>query len=126
MIKPSPKPLRIFFFWSGIIATLSYRAVIVLTYFDPLWVKVAWYIGTIGFIIYFGHRYSIQKKKAELVEDLHLIKAIEDAKEINEEKTEALCYLVNTSLTSKSRWNSMFIFVTSILALIIGIILDLL
>ena len=126
MIKPSPKPLRIFFFWSGIIATLSYRAVIVLTYFDPLWVKVAWYIGTIGFIIYFGHRYSIQKKKAELVEDLHLIKAIEDAKEINEEKTESLCYLVNTSLTSKSRWNSMFIFVTSILALIIGIILDLL
>ena len=126
MIKPSPKPLRIFFFWSGIIATLSYRAVIVLTYFDPLWVKVAWYIGTIGFIIYFGHRYSIQKKKAELVEDLHLIKAVEDAKEINEEKTEALCYLVNTSLTSKSRWNSMFIFVTSILALIIGIILDLL
>ena len=126
MIKPSPKPLRIFFFWSGIIATLSYRAVIVLTYFDPLWVKVAWYIGTIGFIIYFGHRYSIQKKKAELVEDLHLIKAIEDAKEINEEKTEALCYLVNTSLTSKSRWNSMFIFITSILALIIGIILDLL
>ena len=126
MIKPSPKPLRIFFFWSGIIATLSYRAVIVLTYFDPLWVKVAWYIGTIGFIIYFGHRYSIQKKKAKLVEDLHLIKAIEDAKEINEEKTEALCYLVNTSLTSKSRWNSMFIFVTSILALIIGIILDLL
>jgi len=126
MIKPSPKPLRIFFFWSGIIATLSYRAVIVLTYFDPLWIKVAWYIGTIGFILYFGHRYSIQKKKAELVEDLQLIKVIEDSKDISKERTEALCYLVKTSLTSKSRWNSMFIFITSIFALIVGIILDLL
>jgi hypothetical protein len=125
MVKPSPKPLRIFFFWSGIIATLSYRAVIVLTYFDPLWIKVAWYVGTIGFIVYFGHRYSIQKKNAELVEELELIKAVEDAKDINKEKTDALCYLVRTTLTSKSRWNSMFIFITSILALIIGIILDL-
>jgi len=125
MIKPSPKPLRIFFFWSGIIATLSYRAVIVLNYFDPLWVKIAWYIGTIGFIIYFGHRFQIQTKKAKIVEDLQLIKAVENAKDINEEKTQALCYLVKTSLTSRSRWNSMFIVAMSALALIVGIILDL-
>jgi len=117
-------PLRILFFWSGIIATLSYRAVIVLTYFDPLWIKVAWYVGTVGFIIYFGHRYSIEKKRAQLVEDLQLIKAVQDAKDINKEKTEALCYLVETTLTSKARWNSMFIFITSIIALIIGLVLD--
>jgi len=125
MIKPSPKPLRIFFFWSGIIATLSYRAVIVLNYYNPLWVKIAWYIGTIGFIIYFGHRFRIETKRAQLVEDLQLIKAIEDAKDINEEKTQALAYLVKTSLTSRSRWNSMFIVIMSVLALIIGIVLDL-
>jgi len=124
IIKPNPKPIRMFFFWAGIIATLSYRVIIVLNFYSPLWVKIAWYIGTIGFIIYFGHRFDIERKRAKLVEELKLIKAIKEAKDINEQKTEALCYLVKTSLTSRSRWNSAFIFFMSVIALIIGIILD--
>ena len=126
IIKINPKPLRIFFFWAGIIATLSYRIIIVLNFYNPLWVKIAWYIGTVGFIIYFGHRFDIQRKKAKLVEELKLIEAIKEAKDIDDEKTQALCYLIKTSLTSRSRWNSAFIFFMSIIALIIGIILDIL
>jgi len=124
IIKPNPKPLRLLFFWSGIIATLAYRVIIVLNFYDPLWVKIAWYIGTVGFIIYFGHRFDIQRKRAKLVEELKLIEAVKEAKDIDDRKTQALCYLVKTSLTSRSRWNSAFIFFMSVLALIIGIILD--
>jgi len=124
IIKINPKPLRIFFFWAGIIATLSYRIIIVLNFYNPLWVKIAWYIGTVGFIIYFGHRFDIQRKKVKLVQELKLVEAIKEAKDINDEKTQALSYLIKTSLTSRSRWNSAFIFFMSIIALIIGIILD--
>lgn len=124
IIKTNPKFLRIFFFWTGIIATLSYRIIIVLNFYSPLWVKIAWYIGTVGFIIYFGHRFDIQRKKAKLVERLKLVEAIKKAKDIDDEKTQALCYLIKTSLTSRSRWNSAFIFFMSLIALIIGIILD--
>ncbi len=126
IIKPNPKPLRLLFFWAGIIATLAYRVIIVLNFYSPLWVKIAWYIGTIGFIIYFGHRFDIQRKRAKLVEELKLIEAVEQAKDIDDQKTQALCYLVKTSLTSRSRWNSAFIFFMSVLALIVGIILDVL
>jgi len=126
VIEPNPKPVRLFFFWAGIIATIAYRIIIVLNFYSPLWVKVSWYIGTVGFILYFGHRYNVARKRAKLVEDYGLIEAVQKADGIDAKKKEALHYLVKTSLTSKSRWNSAIIFMLSVLALITGIILDLL
>ena len=124
VIEPNPKLVRLFFFWAGIIATIAYRIIIVLNFYSPLWVKVSWYIGTVGFILYFGHRYNIAKKRAKLVEDYGLIEAVQQADRIDAKKKKALYYLVKTSLTSKSRWNSAIIFMLSVLALITGIILD--
>ncbi len=123
-VKPNPKPIRLFFFLAGIIATLAYRVIIVLNYYNPLWVKISWYVGTVGFILYFGHRYNIAKKRARLVSDYKLIEAVKNPQQITEKQKEALHYIVKTSLTSKSKWNSAFIFALSVLALIIGIILD--
>jgi hypothetical protein len=126
VIKPNPRPIRLFFFWSGIIATLAYRVIIVLNYYSPLWVKISWYIGTIGFIVYFWHRYDIQKKRAELVDQYKLIEAVDEVPGIDIKRQAALRYLVTTTKTTRARWNSMFIFLLSILALIIGIVLDVL
>ena len=123
-MKSSPKSIRLFFFWSGVIATLAYRIIIILNFYSPLWVKISWYIGTIGFIIYFWHRYHIQKKRSELVLDHKLISAVEKNQYENQEQKEALKYIVKTSLTSKSRWNSGFIFILSVVALVIGIVMD--
>ena len=124
IIKPHAKLIRLFFFWAGVIATLSYRIIIVLNYYSPLWVKVAWYIGTIGFILYFGHRYNIQKKRSQLVEDYNLVDVVDKTPCVDEKQREALKYIVKTSLTSKSRWNSGFIFILSVVALVIGIVID--
>ena len=123
VIEPNPKPVRLFFFWVGIIATIAYRIIIVLNLYSPFLVKIAWYIGTIGFVLYFGHRYSIAKKRANLVKDYNLIRALDNC-DIKSDQKQALYYLVKTSLTSKSRFNSGFIFILSVLALILGIILD--
>lgn len=124
VIEPNPKPVRLFFFWAGIIATIAYRIIIVLNFYSPLWVKISWYIGTIGFILYFGHRYNVARKRAKLVRKYGLIEAVNQADCINAQKKEALYYLVKTSLTSKSRWNSAIIFMLSLLALVVGIALD--
>jgi len=124
MIKPNIKPIRFSFFLAGIIATLAYRSIIVLNAYSAYWVKVFWYVGTIGFILYFGHRYEIQKRRANLVSDYNLIKEVEKAKNVKGKKREALIYIVKTTLTSKAQWNSGFIFILSVIALIIGILLD--
>ncbi|MBT5808039.1 hypothetical protein HOI18_02070, partial [Candidatus Uhrbacteria bacterium] len=39
------KRLRLVYFWLGLIATFAYRIIIVLNFFEPIWVKVAWYVG---------------------------------------------------------------------------------
>ena len=124
IIEPSPKYIRWFFFWAGLIATIAYRIVIVLNLYSPFLVKVSWYIGTIGFILYFGHRYDVAKKRANLVEDYDLVKTVDSIKDIDPQKKMALHYLIQTSLTSKSRYNSALIFILSVFALAIGIYLD--
>jgi len=123
VIEPNPRPVRLFFFWTGIIATIAYRIIVVLNMYSPLWVKIAWYIGTVGFVFYFWHRYKIAQKRADLVKNYGLVEAVEDSN-IKGKKKIALHYLVKTSLTSKSRWNSGLIFLLSLAALILGIALD--
>ncbi len=126
VIEPNPKFVRLFFFWTGIIATVAYRIIIVLNWYSPLWVKVSWYIGTIGFVLYFWHRFNVAKKRARLIKDYGLIEVVDKIDRIDPQKKLALRYLVKTSLTSKSRWNSAIIFILSIIALFVGIFIDIL
>ncbi len=120
-IHPGSAVLRFFFFLSGIVATIAYRITPFLT---PLQVKIAWYVGTIGFILYFWHRSHIENKRANLVKDHNLVDVVEKSDMQGEEKI-AVSYLVKTSLTSKARYNSTFIVVVSLLALIFSIAMDL-
>jgi hypothetical protein len=116
---------RWFFFLVGILATIAYRIIIVLNNYNQFWVKASWYFGTVGFILYFGHRSYVQKKRAEAVKKHHLIKVVKDMKKITPEQRQALDYLVRTAITSKARLNSGFIFILSLIALVIGILMDL-
>ncbi len=72
IIEPSSKLVRIFFFWTGIIATIAYRIIIFLNIYSSFWVNIAWYIGTAGFVLYFWHRYKVAKRRAELVKKYNL------------------------------------------------------
>ena len=119
-IHSGPKFLRIFFFLTGIIATIAYR---ITPFLYPFWVKVAWYVGTIGFILYFWHRSHIEEKRAKLVKEYNLVSVVEKSDIAPEEKS-AVSYLVKTSLTSKARFNSLFIVIVSLLALIASILID--
>ena len=103
-IKPNPKPIRLFFFWAGIIAKIAYRIIIILDFYSPSWVKISWYIGTVGFILYFGYRFYIARRKVKLIQDYKLVEAIDDSK-IDPQKKIALHYLARTTVTSKARWN---------------------
>ena len=125
-IKPSPKPLRLFYFWAGIIATLAYRIIIVLNFYSTTWVKISWYVGTIGFIIYFIHRFDISKKRSAMVVEHKLREKLDSntLDELNQDDQKALGYILKTLVSSKERWNYYAIFILSGLALIVGILFD--
>src|SRR3989344_2476652 len=119
-IHPGPKVLRYFFFVAGIVATIAYR---ITPFLDPYAVKIAWYVGTIGFILYFWHRSYVEAKRAKLVNEYDLVNVVEKS-DIAGEERQAVSYLVKTSLTSKPQFNSLFILVASVLALIAALVVD--
>ena len=117
---------RILIFVVGIIATISYRLVIVLNHYSAFWLEVSWYIGTIGFIWYFGHRWRVETKREQLIKHLDLIGKIEAGQTINLEEKNALIYILKGLRTSLARWNYIIIFVSSFLAIVYAVAADLL
>ncbi len=118
------KWIRLFFFWSGIVATFCYRAIVVVNNYSHFWAQTFWYIGTIGFIIYFAHRYQISEIRAKLIKEHGLAQKVKDLKELSQGEKDALAYIFKTLQSSKEKWNSIFIFVSSFIALILGLYLD--
>ncbi len=115
---------RAFYFWVGIVSTLAYRIVVILTHVDPIWLKISWYIGTVGFIIYFAHRYQISERRSNLIKENNLVEKIKNVNEFTQEDKAAIDYIFSSLQSTKEKWNYIFIFVSSALALIIGIYLD--
>jgi len=122
--KAHSKFLREFYFWSGIVATFAYRIIVVLNHYSSKVSLVAWYIGTIGFVIYFLHRYEISEQRAKLVKQQNLIVKVQQSQEFSTEEKEVMTYIFTTLKTTKEKWNYIFIFVMSAIALILGIYLD--
>src|SRR3990167_3783349 len=111
MPKLNSSIYRILIFMVGVIATIAYRLVIVLNYYSQFWVEVSWYIGTIGFVWYFGHRWRIENRRDKLIEKLGLIKKIEAGQPLAAEDKTALLYVLTSLETSLARWNYIAIFV---------------
>ena len=123
-IKSDSKSVRILYFWLGLIATFSYRIIIVLNFFEPVWVKVAWYVGTIGFIFYFWSRYKVVKQFSSLIKEEKLVSAVEKASGVTSEQKKALSYIIETLSKTKAQTNYVIIFILSAIALLAAIILD--
>lgn len=115
---------RAFFFWVGILATVAYRAIIFFTNANSVTLRVIWYIGTVGFIIYFLHRYDIAKRRTRVIEDLDLAEKIPQLKELSDADRAGMQYLFATLQSSREKWNYYVIFASSIIALAAGVWMD--
>lgn len=121
MLKNTSNFYRFIIFFIGIIATLAYRIIVILNHFSPLWVEIAWYIGTIGFIWHFAYRWYIENKRDKLIEDLDLADKVKNHKPLSKKDTEAIAYVLKGIETSYAKWNYITIFIASALALIYAI-----
>ena len=119
----SNKYYRWLIFFIGIIATLAYRIIIILNYYSSLLVAISWYIGTIGFIWYFAHRYRVQNHYASLIRDKKLPEKICENK-LTKDDRNALLYILKSASSSKAKWNSIAIFILSAIALAYAVVVD--
>ncbi|MBI4414626.1 MAG: hypothetical protein HY566_00100 [Candidatus Kerfeldbacteria bacterium] len=121
---PHRPAIRLFFFWTGIVATFAYRIINILSHVSAAWVTVAWYVGTVGFILYFAHRYQVAGRRAKLILDMQLEQKVAQAAGLTRDERRAMSYVFGTLQSSKEKWNYIFIFLMSGVALLVGIILD--
>ena len=117
----SKKYYRILLFWVGVVATFSYRIIVILNHYSKLWVEIAWHIGTIGFIWYFAHRYRVANTRANVIDERKLKYKILHEKELSQDDRDAIAYILGGLKSSKAKWNYIAIFAFSVLALIYSI-----
>lgn len=115
---------RHWMFVLGILATLSYRLIVVFNHYSPALVQITWYLGTMGFVWYFSHRFRVENRRDRLITDLGLADKIKFKKSLSEAERSALVYVLEGLQTSLAKWNYITIFVLSALALLYGLYSD--
>lgn len=116
--------VREFFFWSGIVATIAYRIIVIVNNYSQFWAQICWYIGTICFIVYFIHRYQISEKRSKLIAQHNLTDKIAQVEGLSADDKETMAYIFKSLQSSKEKVNYQVIFIASGIALIIGLYLD--
>ncbi len=112
-------------FLIGIIATIGMRVIQPLNLINPLYGKLAWYVGVLGFFIFFLFKFRADHKRAKRIKESEIFRKLQKKEVLTKED----CSVVNSifcSLTSKKdRLNFFFIAFFSIVALIIALFFDL-
>ncbi|MFA5184524.1 MAG: hypothetical protein WC456_03265 [Patescibacteria group bacterium] len=124
MPKLSHKLYRVWIFALGVSATIAYRIIIFLDGYEPYLMRAVWYVGTIGFVWYFIHRFRIENRRDRLITDLKLADKISDQTPLDAEERAALTYILSGLQTSLAKWNYIVIFIVSTLALAFSVYQD--
>ncbi len=112
------------FFLLGLLSTLAIRLIIIVEHIDTDLIRPVWYIGVVGYIIFFAYRYYITKKRRELILKHDLISKINHTDQFDENDKEVLYYILSSIIKSKENINYLFIFASSTVAIIIDFVLE--
>ena len=108
----------------GMIATISIRVVTVLMHINPIYGKIAWYIGVGGFLVFFVYRFKVSQGRAKLINQKGLMDKITNQKQLAKDDYDNIEELLCGLVSKKERVNYFFIFIVSALALLFAVYLD--
>lgn len=112
------------YLWLGIISAILIRMVIIADHYNGLLSKVFFYLGVIGYFVFFAHRCHITTRRVGVLNDLELLHKLEERKPLNEMDYEGLEYIVRSISLSKERTNYLVIIVFSLVAILLSLTLD--
>lgn len=105
------------FFALGLLSAVAFRAIIIFQHLEPSWVRPVWYIGTIGYFLFFLYRYMITKKRKRAIEEYRLIEKLKTSACLADEDREAVLYLLSSIKLSLEDINYALIFILSVIAI---------
>jgi len=112
------------FFIIGLIATIAVRAVTVLMHVNPVHGKIAWYIGIVGFLLFFIYKFKVSHARTGLINRAGLVDKIVDEKKLTKEDYKLIGSLLCGVSSNKEKVNYFFIFALSAVALILALYMD--
>ncbi len=118
-----PKQVIYAFFVLGLVSAISFRAIIVIKKIDPAWVRPVWYIGAIGYLLFFLYRFYIAKKRKRAIDRFQLIEKIKSNACLTNEDREVVIYLLSSLKKSPEEVNYFLIFLFSIIAIALDLLL---
>lgn len=113
------------YFWIGLVSAALLRMILIADHYSDLLAKVLWYLGVLGYLWFFAHRYHIAKRRYGVISDLGLLNKIQSREPFTEKDFEGLNYVMWSLSVSKERMNYLVIFAFSVVAIILSLILDL-
>jgi len=113
------------YFWVGLISATLLRAILIADHYSDLLSRVLWYLGVIGYMWFFAHRYHIARRRFGVIKDLNLLGKIRMHEPLTEKDFEGLNYIMWSLSVSKERLNYLVIFTFSVIAIILSLVLDL-
>ncbi|AKB80769.1 hypothetical protein MSBR3_0191 [Methanosarcina barkeri 3] len=118
-------PVINLYFYVGLISAILLRSIIIADHYSIFWGKAIWYIGVVGYLWFFTHRYHIAKRRFGVVKNLDLLEKIKRQQKLTDKDLEGLEYLLCSLSISKERANYLIISVLSIVAVVVSLSLDL-
>lgn len=112
------------FFIIGLVATVSVRLVSLFMDYNVIYAKMAWYAGVIGFFIFFLYKFRVETNRAKLIVEKNLMNKIRDNRKLEEDDYWLVSSILCGLSSNKDRINYIFIFGSSILALLFAIYVD--
>ncbi len=112
-----------FYFIIGLISIVAIRIVVFLEGY-PLYAKIAWYIGVVGFLMFFLYQYKVAKQKTRLINDHGLLAKLNDPGSLSSADYERMRLLLCSLTSFKDKVNFAFIFIISALSLAWAVYVD--
>ncbi len=119
-----PKYVINLFFVIGLLSAIAFRALIIFKYTRPEFLRPTWYCGVIGYTFFFLYRYYIAIKRKKAIDKYGLIPKLKGNQRLSDRDREITIYLLYSIKKSRENINYLFIFVLSIVAILLDIFLS--
>ncbi|MFH1020989.1 MAG: hypothetical protein V1782_10340 [Pseudomonadota bacterium] len=109
----------------GLLSAVAFRLLTIINTFSPALLRPVWYFGVFGYIFFFAYRYHISEKRKTAIRANRLLEKIQSPGEISGEDRALIAYVLSSIIKSKENLNYLFIFILSIVAVGVDILLAL-
>lgn len=116
--------LSFIFFIIGIISAIAIRLVTILADLKPIYGQFSWYVGVLGFLIFFVYKFIIEKRRQRLIKNKDIMNKIAKGQDLTEEERKIISDILCSLTSDKDKINYFVIFFTSAIALIMALYLD--